>query len=53
MRPVEIGRQNDAVTHVISGLTEDEPVIVYPDDNLEAGTRVALVNESAPIGQAP
>lgn len=47
LRRVELGRMNDAVAQVVSGLTEGESVVLYPNDQLADGKAV----EQRPAGQ--
>jgi HlyD family secretion protein len=39
--PVELGRRNGLEAQVLSGLQEDQQVVVHPSDTLEDGARVA------------
>jgi HlyD family secretion protein len=41
---VEIGLLNDEVVEITSGLTEGDSVILAPESNLEAGSRVAMAS---------
>lgn len=41
LRSVEIGHQTGLLAEVVSGLEEGEDVIVHPENDLSAGTRVA------------
>ena len=40
-RQLEIGHRNDEAAEVLSGLREDEPVIVHPSDEIADGVRVS------------
>ena len=46
LRPVEIGRRNGLEAQVLSGLSETDPVIVHPSDDVLDG--VEVVDRSAP-----
>ncbi|MBC8355802.1 MAG: HlyD family efflux transporter periplasmic adaptor subunit [Planctomycetes bacterium] len=40
-QPIEVGLMNDDMVEITSGLAEGDTVIVAPESNLEAGTRIA------------
>lgn len=42
VREVKVGHRSGLEAEIISGLAEDEQVIVHPDDRLEEGTRVQI-----------
>ncbi|MDP2156416.1 MAG: hypothetical protein Q8K68_01745 [Nitrospirota bacterium] len=44
LKEVVVGHRNGLVAEVISGLTENEQVITYPDDSVRDGVRVRLRN---------
>ena len=46
LRPVEIGRRNGLEAQVLSGLSETDPVIVHPSDDVVDG--VEVVDRSSP-----
>jgi HlyD family secretion protein len=39
-RAVRIGRRNDVEAEVLSGLSEDETVVLYPNDRIADGVRI-------------
>ncbi len=49
LQPVEIGLQNQTNTQVVKGLKQGEQIIVYPSDQISAGTSVRIV--SGNVGQ--
>ncbi len=49
MRPVSIGLQNDWFSQITKGLAVGDKVVVYPSDDLSAGTKVSLVESTADI----
>jgi HlyD family secretion protein len=40
LRPVKIGRRNDLEAEVLSGVSENEPVLVHPSDRIQNMTRI-------------
>jgi HlyD family secretion protein len=40
LRPVEVGRRNDSLAQIVSGLSPGHEVIVHPGDALRDGSRV-------------
>ena len=40
LRPLRIGRRNDAAIEVLDGLTEGETVILHPSDKIAEGVRI-------------
>ena len=40
MQPVDIGKQNDSHTEVVSGINQGERVVLYPSDQIRNGSRV-------------
>ena len=43
MTPVKIGLQNDSFTEVVDGLAQDDEVILYPSDRVEAKSKIVRV----------
>jgi HlyD family secretion protein len=46
LQPVEIGLQNETTTQIIKGLNPGEQIVVYPSDQLSAGTSVRIVSSN-------
>lgn len=40
LTPVKIGMQNETQTHIVSGLKSGDEVILYPSDQITAGTKL-------------
>jgi len=41
-RLIKVGQRNGLIAQILDGLTEDETVIIYPDDTIDDGRRVKL-----------
>ena len=39
-RVVEVGQRNGLAAEILSGLKENEMVVVYPDDSINEGTKI-------------
>ncbi|MEJ2602827.1 MAG: HlyD family efflux transporter periplasmic adaptor subunit [Gammaproteobacteria bacterium] len=42
LRPVKLGRRGQFQVQVLDGLTEGETIVLYPDDEVEDGRRLAI-----------
>lgn len=50
LRTVEVGHRNTRTAEILSGLTAGEVLVLYPSDNVEAGSYVA---PRVPLSKAP
>jgi HlyD family secretion protein len=52
VQAVQIGWQNESQTQVLAGLNPGEQVIVYPGDNVQAGSRIRF-SKANPASEVP